>query len=35
VLADLAARDRPEILLSGNHARVKEWRHEQARRRAE
>ncbi len=25
----------PEILLSGNHARVKEWRHEQARRRAE
>lgn len=25
----------PEILLSGNHARVKEWRHDQARRRAE
>ena len=25
----------PEILLSGNHARVKEWRLEQARRRAE
>ena len=25
----------PEILLSGNHARVKEWRREQARRRAE
>ncbi len=25
----------PEILFSGNHARVKEWRHEQARRRAE
>ena len=25
----------PEILLSGNHAKVKEWRHEQARLRAE
>jgi tRNA (guanine37-N1)-methyltransferase len=25
----------PEILLSGNHARVKEWRREQAHRRAE
>jgi tRNA (guanine37-N1)-methyltransferase len=25
----------PEVLLSGNHAKVKDWRHEQARRRSE
>jgi tRNA (guanine37-N1)-methyltransferase len=25
----------PEVLLSGDHARVREWRHEQAQRRAD